>query len=209
MLISQCHFDRPPFELLGPLQGPLKQTAFMKPMGPLKSTGRGVIVPPAPPLLAALYRMSIRRQSPRCLENLRFSKKIIFAYEHNLLVVNSSCPLVSSRWKIELTIVAFKNLVDSELDVGKTRGNASIQRNKASWLMRIFFSGRHQQFGQKKMANSNEETFLTFCQRFFCFSTLLKLFLDRIRPVTAVESSMQYFTVNECLVAQSAREPNL
>ena len=49
MLISQCHFDRPPFELMGPLLGPLKQTAFMKPMGPLKSMGRGFIVPPAPP----------------------------------------------------------------------------------------------------------------------------------------------------------------
>ena len=42
MLISHCHFDGPPLELMGPL----KPTAFLKPMGPLKSMGPGVIVPP-------------------------------------------------------------------------------------------------------------------------------------------------------------------
>ena len=40
MLISQCHFDEPPLDLISPL----KKTAFLKPMGP------GVIVPPALPL---------------------------------------------------------------------------------------------------------------------------------------------------------------
>ena len=40
MLISQCHFDGPSEPLLGPL----------KPTGPMM--GRGVIVPPAPPLVA-------------------------------------------------------------------------------------------------------------------------------------------------------------
>ena len=49
MLISQCHFDGPPLELMGPLN----PTAFLKPMGPLKSMGPGVIIPPAP-LSAAL-----------------------------------------------------------------------------------------------------------------------------------------------------------
>ena len=44
MLISQCHFDGPPLQLMGPLLGLLKLTAFMKPMGP------EVIVPTAPPL---------------------------------------------------------------------------------------------------------------------------------------------------------------
>ena len=48
MLISQCHFDEPPLELMGPTLGPLKPTAFLKPMGPLKSMGPGVIVPPCP-----------------------------------------------------------------------------------------------------------------------------------------------------------------
>ena len=38
MLISQCHFDGPPLELMGPL----------KPMGPLKSIGPGVILPLPP-----------------------------------------------------------------------------------------------------------------------------------------------------------------
>ena len=38
MLISQCHFDGPPLELMGPLN----PTAFLKPMSP------GVILPPAP-----------------------------------------------------------------------------------------------------------------------------------------------------------------
>ena len=57
MLTSQYHFDGPPFELMGPLLGSLKPTAFLKPMGPLmdplKSMGPGVIFPPAP-LSAAL-----------------------------------------------------------------------------------------------------------------------------------------------------------
>ena len=48
MLISQCLFDGPPLELMGPLLGPLNPTVFLKPMGPLKSMGPGVIVPPAP-----------------------------------------------------------------------------------------------------------------------------------------------------------------
>ena len=42
-----------PLELMGPLLGPLKPMAFLKPMrplmGPLKSMGPGVIVPPFPP----------------------------------------------------------------------------------------------------------------------------------------------------------------
>ena len=38
------------------LPGPLKPTAFLKPMGPLKSMGPRVIVPPCPPLSAALRR---------------------------------------------------------------------------------------------------------------------------------------------------------
>ena len=49
MLISQCHFDGPPLELMGPL----KPKAFLKPMGPLKSMGPEVILP-LPPLSAAL-----------------------------------------------------------------------------------------------------------------------------------------------------------
>ena len=47
MLISQCYFDGPPLELMGPLLGPQKPTAFLKPMGPLKSMGPNVIVPPS------------------------------------------------------------------------------------------------------------------------------------------------------------------
>ena len=50
MLTCQCHFDGTPLELMGPL----KPTAFLKPMGPLmgllKSMDPGVIVPPALPL---------------------------------------------------------------------------------------------------------------------------------------------------------------
>ena len=61
MLISQCHFDGPPLELMGPLKptaflrpmGPLKPMDPLKPMGPLKSMGPGVILP-LPPLSAAL-----------------------------------------------------------------------------------------------------------------------------------------------------------
>ena len=49
MLISQCHFDGLPLELIGSL----KPTAFLKPMGPLKFMGPGVILPLAP-LSAAL-----------------------------------------------------------------------------------------------------------------------------------------------------------
>ena len=45
MLSSQCHFVGPPLELMGPL----KPTAFLRPIVPLKSMGPGVIVPPAPP----------------------------------------------------------------------------------------------------------------------------------------------------------------
>ena len=61
MLTSHYHFDGPPFELMGPLLGPLKPTAFLKPMGPLKSMGPGVIVPPAPPLggPGAIARISV------------------------------------------------------------------------------------------------------------------------------------------------------
>ena len=45
-----------PLELMGPLLGPLKPTAFLKPMGPQKSMGPGDIVPPCPPLSMALHR---------------------------------------------------------------------------------------------------------------------------------------------------------
>ena len=45
MLTSQCHFDGPPLELMGPLLGPLK------PMVPLKSMGPEVIVLSQPPPL--------------------------------------------------------------------------------------------------------------------------------------------------------------
>ena len=51
MLISQCHFDGLPLKLMGLLLGPLEPTAFLKPMGPRKSMGPGVIVPPAPPFI--------------------------------------------------------------------------------------------------------------------------------------------------------------
>ena len=49
MLISQCHFNGPPLELMGRLN----PTAFLKPMDPLKSMGTGVILP-LPPFSAAL-----------------------------------------------------------------------------------------------------------------------------------------------------------
>ena len=66
MPISQCHFVGPPLEIMGPLLGPLKPTAFLKPigpfMGPLKSMGPGVIVPPDPPLSAALAEVCTRNQ---------------------------------------------------------------------------------------------------------------------------------------------------
>ena len=42
MLTSQCHFAGPPLELMGPL----KPTAFLRPMVSLKSMGPGVIAPP-------------------------------------------------------------------------------------------------------------------------------------------------------------------
>ena len=48
MLISQCHFDGPPLELMGPLLGSLKPTASLKSMGPLMGP-RGHF-PPCPPL---------------------------------------------------------------------------------------------------------------------------------------------------------------
>ena len=54
MLISQCHLNGPPLELMGPLN----PTTFPKPMGLLKSMGPGVIVPPAPPFSAPLTNFS-------------------------------------------------------------------------------------------------------------------------------------------------------
>ena len=45
MLTYRCHFDGPPLQLMSPQLGPLKPTAFLKPMGPQKSMGPGVIVP--------------------------------------------------------------------------------------------------------------------------------------------------------------------
>ena len=69
MLISQGHFDGPPLELMGPLLGPLKPTAFLKSMGPLNSMGPWIIVPPAPPPLSVplatvpLYRGKIAEPS--------------------------------------------------------------------------------------------------------------------------------------------------
>ena len=39
MLIFQCHFDGLPFEVMGPLLGPLKSTAFLKPMAPSWAPG--------------------------------------------------------------------------------------------------------------------------------------------------------------------------
>ena len=40
MLIFQCHFDGPPLDLMDPLLGPLKPTAFLKPMGPFMGPGQ-------------------------------------------------------------------------------------------------------------------------------------------------------------------------
>ena len=44
-----------PFELMGPLLGPLKPGAFLKPTNSPKSMGPGVIVSPCLPLSVALY----------------------------------------------------------------------------------------------------------------------------------------------------------
>ena len=51
MLISQCHFDGPPLELMGPLLGPLKPTA--EAYGPPKAHGPRGHWPPCPPPLDA------------------------------------------------------------------------------------------------------------------------------------------------------------
>ena len=57
MLTSQCHFDGPPFELMGPLLGPLKPTALLKPMGPLSPWAPGSFSP-LPPALSAARKIS-------------------------------------------------------------------------------------------------------------------------------------------------------
>ena len=72
MLISQCHFDGPSLKFMGPMLGPLKPTVFLKPMGPLKSMGPGVIVAPDPPL-----------DAPDCKQNVK--KLLHFCNSHSLV----------------------------------------------------------------------------------------------------------------------------
>ena len=94
MLNSQCHFDQPPLELMGPLLGPLKPTAFLKPMGP------GVIVPPCPLLSARLGPcMVVNIVANYCckrkmLKETETEKRIGFFVIDDISIGNA-CPLAS------------------------------------------------------------------------------------------------------------------
>ena len=77
MLISQCHFDGLLLELMGPLLGPPKPTAFLKPVGPLKSICPGVIVPVSPlspPLLVRYVQPIVPVEVDQVIQNQNSKK---------------------------------------------------------------------------------------------------------------------------------------
>ena len=81
MLISQCHFNGPPLELMSSLLGLLKPTAFQKLlspfMGPLKSMVPRVIVHPAP------LSESLLRTPPLTLLNEAFQELVNLHHNSN------------------------------------------------------------------------------------------------------------------------------
>ena len=91
---------------MGPLLGPLKPTAFLKPMGPLMSMGPGVIVPPAPPLSVAL-RIVTAFSSTRA--HLKPATRVIFlSRDFAVNIKQKNIATDCSLWNLPWTTVILK-----------------------------------------------------------------------------------------------------